>query len=80
MKKVLKNVFQTDWFNYAFLGNETKHLHCYFIPRYASDREFSGIVFKDERWSHNYKTNKEFIGSDELSEKIKMKIEESLGF
>jgi diadenosine tetraphosphate (Ap4A) HIT family hydrolase len=78
MKEALKNIFRADWFNYAFLGNETKHLHCHFIPRYASERNFGGVVFKDERWGKNYKTNKGFVISDELLEKIKIKIKENL--
>lgn len=74
MKRALKSVFQTDWFNYAFLGNETRHLHCHFIPRYASNREFDGIIFEDKKWGHNYKTDKSFIISEKLLGQIKQTI------
>jgi diadenosine tetraphosphate (Ap4A) HIT family hydrolase len=71
--------FQTDWFNYSFLGNGVRHLHAHFVPRYSSDREFGGTVFKDELWGNNFKTNREFEISDELRNQIKEKIKEVLG-
>ncbi|PIU15745.1 hypothetical protein COT20_01335 [bacterium (Candidatus Gribaldobacteria) CG08_land_8_20_14_0_20_39_15] len=57
LKNALQKTFQTDWFNYSFLGNEWRHLHCHLIPRYQTERIFEGIVFKDELWGHNYKTD-----------------------
>lgn len=75
LKKALKQVFQPDLFNYAFLGNGVRHLHCHFIPRYASQREFEGIVFKDEEWGHNYRTDHNFKVSDDLVEKIRLEIQ-----
>lgn len=42
-----QKVFQPDWLNYAFLGNETRHLHGHFIPRYAEPKEFEGVTFSD---------------------------------
>src|SRR3989338_3643261 len=27
LREAAKKVFQPDWFNYSFLGNETRHLH-----------------------------------------------------
>ncbi|OIO49691.1 MAG: hypothetical protein AUJ36_01790 [Parcubacteria group bacterium CG1_02_41_26] len=53
LKNALQKAFQTDWFNYSFLGNADQHLHCHFIPRYQTERVFEGIVFKDELWGHN---------------------------
>lgn len=72
-------VFNPDWFNYAFLGNETRHLHGHFIPRYKNEREYGGIIFKDELWGHNYKTNKSFVTPPEVLEKIKLQMKEALG-
>lgn len=78
LKAALKNTFHADWFNYSFLGNEARHLHCHFIPRYSSNREFGGIIFKDEYWDHNYKTDKSFVIPEELFEGIRQKIENTL--
>ncbi len=71
LREANKIVFGADWFNYAFLGNDTRHLHGHFIPRYKSSKLFEGVEFKDEFYGHNYKTNKSFVIPDELLEKIK---------
>lgn len=78
LRKALKKNFQPDWFNYAFLGNGTRHLHCHFIPRYASGKKFGGITFKDDRWGQNYQTDKNFKISENLIKKIKLKIQKKL--
>jgi len=78
LKKAIEKSFQSDWMNYAFLGNETRHLHGHILPRYASEREFGGITFKDERWGHNYQTDHKFITSPEILKAIKHKIQEFL--
>ncbi len=78
LKKALQKIFQPDWFNYAFLGNETKHLHGHLLPRYATPREFEGIVFKDETYGHSHKTNHNFYISDEIVERIRIRIREVL--
>ena len=78
LKKALKTIFNSDWFNYAFLGNGIKHLHRHFIPRYASERKFEEIIFKDEQWGHNYKTDHNFKISEDLIEEIRLKIKEGL--
>ena len=49
LREATKRAFQTDWFNYAFLGNETRHLHGHFVPRYSSPKTFEGITFDDVR-------------------------------
>jgi len=79
LRKALKRIFEPDWFNYAFLGNETRHLHGHFIPRYASEKKFGGVTFKDERWGHNYRTDHSFKIPEELTEQIKLKIRKELG-
>lgn len=66
VRKAEKKIFQPDWFNYSFLGNETKHLHGHFIPRYAKPRTFMGMVFEDKLYGHNYKTDHNFVTSKEL--------------
>lgn len=76
LKKAVAKVFQPDWFNYAFLGNGTRHLHGHFIPRYAKPKEFMGVIFKDERWGHNYKTDHDFKISVEVLGAIQAKIKE----
>ena len=78
LREAAKRAFQPDWFNYAFLGNETQHLHGHFIPRYSSPREFDGITFTDERWGHNYKTDHSFVTSPEVWEAARIKLKEEL--
>lgn len=71
-------VCNPDWFNYAFLGNETRHLHGHFIPRYKEAREYRGIFFTDDRWGHNYQTNYEFITPPEVLENIRHALQQAL--
>ena len=79
LKEALNKIFKPDLFNYAFLGNETRHLHGHFIPRYASSREFNDVIFTDERFGFNYQTNRNLKFSDDLIEKIRLKIKVALG-
>ena len=78
LKEALNKIFKPDWFNYAFLGNETRHLHCHLVPRYAANREFGGVTFKDERWGRNFQTDQNFIIPEKLIEEIRVKIKEAL--
>lgn len=78
LREAAKHAFQADWFNYAFLGNETQHLHGHFIPRYSSRREFRGVIFVDERWGHNYKTDHNFVTPPEILEAVRVKLKEEL--
>jgi len=78
LKKALSESFQPDWFNFAFLGNETRHLHCHVIPRYKKPREFEGIIFRDERYGHNYRTDHGFILPPSVFKEIKTRIEKAL--
>ncbi|MDO8558327.1 MAG: HIT domain-containing protein [bacterium] len=74
----IQKAFQPDWLNYAFLGNETRHLHGHFIPRYAKPKEFEGIFFEDGLYGHNYKTDHGFSAPAEVVGAIKLRIEEVL--
>ncbi len=71
LREAVKKVFQPDWFNYSFLGNETRHLHGHFIPRYAKPKIFMDIVFADKLYGHNYKTDHDFKTSLELLNKVR---------
>lgn len=75
----IRKAFRPDWLNYAFLGNETRHLHGHFIPRYAQSFEFEGVTFEDKLWGRNYATDRNFTCPDEVAEKIRLKIKEALG-
>lgn len=70
-----EKAFGGDWFNFAFLGNETQHLHGHFIPRYAEKKVFAGVTFTDELWGHNYKTDKTFVTPADMLEKIRLKMQ-----
>ena len=71
LRVAAQSLFKADWLNYAFLGNETRHLHCHFLPRYASERTFAGLVFLDKRWGHNYQTDHNFVTSPDVLQEIK---------
>ena len=79
LREATKRAFQADWFNYAFLGNGTRHLHGHFVPRYVSPRTFGGVTFIDERWGHNYRTNHDFITPLELLDAVRDKLKDELG-
>lgn len=79
LRKAAKKVFQPDWFNYSFLGNETRHLHGHFIPRYAKLKTFMNTVFEDKLYGHNYKTDHGFVTSEELLSAVRDKLREALG-
>ena len=66
LREAAKKVFQPDWFNYSFLGNKMRHLHCHFIPRRAKPKTFMGVVFEDKLYGHNYKTDHNFQTPAEL--------------
>lgn len=80
LKDATTRAFRADWFNYAFLGNETPHLHGHFVPRYATAREFNGITFKDELWGQKYQTDKSFDTTPELLEAVRLTLREELDF
>ena len=78
LKAASSKCFHPDWFNYAFLGNETQHLHGHFIPRYAHPRELMGVTFKDKLYGHHYKTDHSIVISPELLQSIKGQLSEAL--
>src|SRR4051812_49058302 len=78
LKLALEKAFQANWMNYSFLGNNVRHLHCHVLARYSTEREFGGMIFKDERWGKSYRTDVNFKIPAELIEKIRLKISESL--
>jgi len=70
--------FHSDWFNYSFLGNSIRHLHCHLIPRYAEPKIFEGTKFEDKLFGHNWKTDHSFITPKAVLEKIKLNLSNSL--
>ena len=74
-----RKVFNPDWFNYAFLGNEVQHLHGHFIPRYATPRFLMGVSFEDMSYGHNYKTDHSFVTTQELMQKVRDELKRALG-
>ncbi|MHA2031855.1 MAG: HIT family protein [Candidatus Kariarchaeaceae archaeon] len=46
----LKNTFQFDKINYLCLMMLDKQVHFHVIPRYANERIFDNISFKDNGW------------------------------
>lgn len=75
LKATIDEFFDPDLYNYSSLGNDCRHFHLHFIPRYSDEREFEGITFTDENWNSHYSSYPEdFEISDRLFERIKEKI------
>ena len=72
------NCFGADWHNYAFLGNETAHLHGHLVPRYKQPVVFNRITYTDELWGQRYQTDKNYVTSSEASEDIRDMIKSAL--
>ncbi len=78
LREAAQKAFQSDWFNYSFLGNEVRHLHGHFIPRYEKPKTFRGVTFVDKLYGHNYKTDHEFQTPVELLAEVRDKYREIL--
>lgn len=50
LEQNLKALFQNDKINYLMFMMADPEVHFHIIPRYAADREFGGLVFKDAGW------------------------------
>ncbi|MFA5134988.1 MAG: HIT domain-containing protein [Patescibacteria group bacterium] len=79
LRRAVLACFNPDWFNYAFLGNETRHLHAHLVPRYAQPKKFMGITFTDACYGHLYKTNRDFVTSEALLQEVTMRLKKALG-
>ena len=78
LKEAVQKVFQPDWFNYSFLGNETRHLHAHFVPRYAAPKTFMELVFEDKRYGHNYRTHHDFQTPEAVVRAVREKLQSVL--
>ncbi len=78
LRLAVSKAFAPDWFNYAFLGNDTRHLHAHFVPRYAKPNIFMGVAFEDKLYGHNYKTDHAFKISSEILKAVRDKIRDVL--
>ncbi len=52
VEHALRAQFAPDHFNYLQMGNGVPFLHFHGIPRYVSERQFFGKIWKDETWGH----------------------------
>jgi diadenosine tetraphosphate (Ap4A) HIT family hydrolase len=77
LKRAVSKAFAPDWFNYSFLGNETRHLHSHFIPRYAKSKTFANIVFRDKLYGHKYRTDHSFKTPPDVLKAIQEKIKKA---
>jgi diadenosine tetraphosphate (Ap4A) HIT family hydrolase len=75
LKNAVDELFNPDLYNHATLGNDCRHFHLHFIPRYREKRELNGEIFRDQNWNSDYKPYpKDFEISEETFEKIKQDI------
>ncbi len=67
LRDAIKSSFHPDLFNYASLGNDTRHVHLHVVPRYSRIVTFHGHKFEDKKWGYNYSGyDKTFKLSDDL--------------
>ncbi len=78
LRKAVAKLFQPDWFNYSFLGNEVRHLHGHLIPRYANPTTFMDRVFEDKLYGHNYQTDHSFQTPPELLIEVRERLKSVL--
>ena len=79
LKQAVDSLFSPDLYNHATLGNDCRHFHLHFIPRYREERIFDGEKFEDENWNSNYTPYPtDFEVSEETYNKIKKRIREEL--
>ena len=79
LKDSIDNLFNPSLYNHATLGNDCRHFHLHFIPRYQSERKFNGKRFVDENYNTHYKPYPaEFKVSNTTFEKLKEKIGEEI--
>ncbi|MCL4807724.1 MAG: HIT family protein [Thermoanaerobaculia bacterium] len=50
LEAALRSAFAFDKINYLLLMMVDRYVHFHVIPRYESDRVWSGVVFKDAGW------------------------------
>lgn len=79
LRAAATQLFSPNWMNYAFLGNETPHLHGHFLPRYATPQTFMGVDFTDEHYGHNYRTDHAFVTPRSVVEAIRDAYRAALG-
>jgi len=70
----IKNLFNNDKINYLMLMMVDSEVHFHIIPRYSTDKEFEGFIFKDKSWP-----KKPYTGIvNEISEIVLNKLIEKL--
>ena len=79
LREALKKSFNPDWLNYAFLGNEMRHLHGHIVPRYKESKTFMGTTFEDTLYGHNYRTDHSFVTTEELLQEVRRRLKAALG-
>jgi len=77
IEKALKSTFNYDKINYLMLMMKDKHTHFHIIPRYAQEKEFTGLTWKDEGWPLNPGGVKEAV-SQEVLNQVKQEIKKNL--
>ena len=77
-KKIYHLIFKSDMYNYASLGNVTRHLHIHFIPRYKNKREFENVIFEDKLYGKNCWPHENRILDVNLFNKLKKKIKNEI--
>lgn len=80
LKSSLEKSFSPDKYNYMSLNNATTHLHMHIVPRYSTERELFGYLFKDDNFGKSYVPNSDFKVSEETLINITNLLKENLSF
>jgi diadenosine tetraphosphate (Ap4A) HIT family hydrolase len=63
----LDALFAPDLYNHAFLMNEHRQVHLHVVPRYKSERSWSGATFTDQRWGAVFGGDERRLSDEDLS-------------
>lgn len=66
----LKKLFQNDKINYLMLMMVDPEVHFHVVPRYSSDKEFEGVIFRDSAWPKKADIDEINEVSEEMLQKI----------
>lgn len=78
IKRAIDEAFSPDRMNYAFLGNELRHLHGHVTPRYLSEQTFQGMIFKDKLPERNWSLDRSFVTPPEVLQAVKRRLQKYL--
>jgi diadenosine tetraphosphate (Ap4A) HIT family hydrolase len=70
VKTALDALFSPNHYNYVMLMNTEPHVHSHIVPRYSSERVFSGEVFVDGQLGDHYDPSAVKVLADDIFQEL----------